>query len=110
MAVLVISTSTELSSYTQRTILDGVEYLLSFQWNQREAKWYLSIADSEGAPLGSGLKLVADFPLNRRLVDPGAPPGVLYAMDRTGEGVDPGLRDLGDRVFLIYVPVADLAA
>lgn len=106
----VINTSTELSSYTQRTILDGREYLLTFQWNQREEKWYLSIADQDGDPLGQGIKVVANFPLNRALTDIRSPPGILYAMDRTGQGCDPLLRELGDRVLLIYITEAELAA
>src|SRR5690606_19056022 len=41
MGLQIIRTDPELSSYTQRTVLDGREYLLEFQWNQRAEKWGL---------------------------------------------------------------------
>lgn len=108
MAKQVINTSQELSSYDQRVVLDGREYVLAFQWNQREAKWYLSISDQDGSPIVHGIKVVANFPLLRRLRDRRAPPGELYAQDRSGAGADPGLRDFGTRVILVYHPAADI--
>lgn len=110
MAIRVINTDSELSSYTQRTILDGREYLLTFQWNQRLAKWTLSLADQDGVSIADGLLLVADFPINRRLTDRRAPPGLIIPMDTSESGLDPGLTDLGDRVLLIYVDVEDIPA
>ncbi len=108
MTIQLISTSTTLSSYTQRTVLDGREYGFRFQWNQRAAKWYMDLADAAGAPIVFGVKVVADFPLLRRLTDSRTPPGELFAMDRSRAGQDPGLSDFGTRVQLIYIPAADL--
>lgn len=110
MATRIIPTSTELSSYTQRVVLDGREYTLGFQWNQREAKWYLSLADQDGVAIVHGIKVVADFPLLRTLTDRRAPPGEIWAQDRSGTGADPGLRELGVRVILVYMDAADLVA
>lgn len=108
MALRIINTSTELSGYTQRTILDGREYLLRFLWNMREAKWYLSIADQTGSPIVDGIKVVADFPLTRRIVDERCFPGSLIAMDTSEKGLDPGLTELGDRVVLVYDSVTEV--
>ncbi len=44
------------------------------------------------------------------LVNGRSPPGLLMAYDTSGEGIDPGLTDLGQRVQLIYYTVADVAA
>ena len=108
MAIRIIPTDPELSTYSQRVTLDGREYQVTLQWNQREAKWYVSLADADGAPIVDGVKVVANFPLLRTLTDRRAPPGEMFAMDRSGAGVDPGLRDLGRRVLLVYVDAADL--
>lgn len=94
-------------SYTQRTVLDGREYLLRFRWNQRAAKWYLSIYDQNEIPIYEGIKIVTNFPLlGYRIVDARRPPGEIIAVDVTSDR-DPGLYDLGSRVVLMYVDAAD---
>lgn len=110
MAIRKINTDSTLSSYTQRTILDGREYLLTLQWNQRAAAWFLSIADQEGDPIADGLRLVANWPVNRNLTDARGPFGLIIPLDTSGAGLDPGLHELGDRVLLVYVDVADIPA
>lgn len=110
MALLVVPTSTELSSYTQRVTLDGREYFMSFQWNQREAKWYLAIADENEDTIVSGIKVVADFPLTRKVADTRIAPGELLAIDFSQTGQDPGLTDFGERVLLVYVEASDVEA
>jgi hypothetical protein len=116
MTVVRIPTSIVESSYVQRTSLDGREYQLTFQWNQRESKWYLDIRDQDGDDIVVGIKLVANFSLVARVADARIPPGMLIASDLTvvpGDGktsYDPGLRELGTRVVLLYYPVADIEA
>ena len=73
-------------SYEQTTTLDGVPYILSFDWNARFKKWLLSIAASNGDDLASGIVVVANQDLHL-----GEDPS------------DPGLADLGNRVALTYV-------
>ncbi len=102
MALQQINTSTTLTDYTQRTILDGREYVLHLRWNGRSAKWFLSVLDQDESPIVQGIKIVADFPLLESAVDDRLPPGVLLALDTTQEGRDPGLTELGDRVVLVY--------
>lgn len=110
MAIRVINTPQNIPFFTQRTTLDGREYLLTFDWNQREQKWYLSIADQDEVPIVSSIKLVANFPLTHLLVDSRSPPGELFAMDTSGNGLDPLLSDLGTRVLLLYMDAEDLVA
>lgn len=88
------------SQWVQRTIIAGREYLLSFRWNTREERWYLSIADQDGVAIVSGLKIVCNWPLTRLVTDPRAPEADLIAIDMSGDGIDPGLLDLGVRVLL----------
>lgn len=108
MADFVIPTSTrqDRPHYTQRTTLDGTTYVLALNWNGREKRWMLSIRAADGTPIAEGLKVVIGWPLNRHVR--GGPPGMLWAVDTTGAGTDPGLQDLGSRVRLIYTDAAGL--
>lgn len=118
-----IDTSTELNDYRQVTTLDGRDYVLRFNFNQREGKWYLSIGDERDVNIVHGIKVVPLVSLLRKVKDARKPPGLLMARDLTasdaafelGEKIidlDPGLNDLGGRVALFYfledelVPVA----
>lgn len=102
MTTFRIPTSTESPSYTQRTTLDGREYILILDYNGRDGHWYMTLQDQDGAAIVSGLRVVVDYPLLRKVRDLRRPPGELYAIDLTGTHVDPGLTDLGDRVALFY--------
>lgn len=97
-----------------RVTLDGAEYLISLAWNQREGKWYLALSDSEGTPILSGVKVVADFPLlTLAKHDSACPPGEILASDTSGQGLDPFYDDMsGDspRVILMYATKDEVAA
>jgi hypothetical protein len=105
---LEIPTSTELPSYVQRTTLEGREYVLAFDWNEREGRWFFDVLDSEETPLAVGLKVVVGFPLLRRKTDPRLPPGDFLAIDTSDTGADPGFAELGGRVRLCYLEAAEL--
>lgn len=111
MATLLVPTSPGVPFYTQKTRLDGVDYVLGFRYNQREDRWYLSLADSEEIPILSGLKLVTNWPLLQAYhYDPRVPPGELFAMDLSGDDTPPGLNELGEglRTQLIYFEAGTL--
>jgi hypothetical protein len=108
--ILTIPTAPGVPFYTQRTRLDGREYLLRFSWNEREERWYLAIADEAEVVLVLGIKLVANWPLTRFYkFDPRLPPGELMVSDLTGTGTPPGLDDLGvgKRCELTYFAVTE---
>jgi hypothetical protein len=105
--MIIIPTLAGVARYSQRTILDGREYVLSFAWNSRVGKWSLSVADAKGVPIVQGIRIVCGLPLLRLLTDQRSPPGDLIALDRTGEG-DPGFNDLGTRVVLQYIEASSL--
>ena len=112
--MLIVPTSTELSSYTQRTEMDGTDYVLRFQFSQRLGRWYVSIFDQDDVPIAQGLGIRSNFEVARFLPDEIHPPGQLLVLDTVAatdqEAVDPGLRDLGDRVLLAYFEEAELLA
>ncbi len=93
--------------FTQVTALSGQDFVFTFKWNARESAWYMDIADQDDVLIVASRKLVVDYPLITRCVDPRRPLGVLWAIDRSGAGLDPGRFDLDGRVALIYVEPED---
>jgi len=94
--------------WTQRTALDGREYVLTFAWNARDGHWYLDVADQDGAALATGCALVVGYPLLYGVTDARRPAGDLAVLDTTGANdVDPGFADLGGRFQLVYYTQAD---
>ncbi|MCK6585962.1 MAG: hypothetical protein L6Q76_00095 [Polyangiaceae bacterium] len=121
MIVIIPTTGgVELANQTQRTALDGRDYLLTLRWNQREEAWYLDLADADDVLIRAGMKLVMGQPLLRGVLDARRPPGELLVLDMEGTSdavadlgpriADPGLDDLGVRHHLAYLDAAELAA
>lgn len=94
--VLLIPTTPGVPYYSQRTRLDGRDYILRFAWNQREERWYLTIADEDDQVILSNIKLLTQWPLLRyHLHDPRVPPGELIVQTLTQDLSPPGLHDFG---------------
>lgn len=93
-------------SAVQRTQLDGRDYVITWQWNERLARWTMSIADQDGDPIASGVALVVDFPLLSLVTDERAPPGTIAVVDRQSPTIDPTLTSLGVRHVVCYWPEA----
>lgn len=118
MTILRVPTSTELSSYVQRTSFDGRDFVLFFQFNQRLGRWFVDIADQDESPIVSGVRLVTNSPFIRSVTDPRRPVGELLVADLQGGGSDPatlatfardaGLEELGARFVLTYADAAEL--
>ncbi len=103
MTVLIIPTFPSLPSYRQRTVLDGVEFILDFRFAERERRWYLDIRKSTGQLLSGAIKLVSNFEfLASRRVSADLPAGELMVVDLRPTPADPGFDELGDVVQLIY--------
>jgi len=101
---------TGLPAFRQRTSLDGATFEFAFAWNEREGAWYMAVADADGLPLRSGIRLALSTPLLRSVADARRPAGELYAIDLDGTGADAGVNDLGVRVVLMYITAAERAA
>ncbi len=102
MAILRIDMPQDSPQFVQQTQLDGETYTFRFHWNEREEAWYLQIGDVDDVPIISSRKLVANWPLLMRVTDSRRPPGELYLVDPTGSDTDPGLKELSNRVELLY--------
>ena len=102
MALIECPTRKDLPAYKYVTTLDGTSYQLDFTFNDRMSKWFLSISDSQGNVIVDPVPIVATWPLFDRFKDARLPPGTLFAFDSSGQNMDPGRFDLGDRVRLLY--------
>ena len=85
---------------SQTTTLEGVPYLLYWDYNAREDAWYLSIADANGVDIYNGMKLICSAPgsspnfLLFKCRDPRRPPGDFVVISQTLDVDPPGLADL----------------
>lgn len=104
------------SHWSQLTTLAGRNYLLEFDWNQRDGKWYLTLALEDGTVIRRGIPVVSDYPLLWGLIDARRPPGELIVRDTVGgpaseernTALDPAFDDLGARFVLCYIDPEDL--
>lgn len=110
MAIVQIPVQQNLSAWSQRTTLDGVDYQLDFAWNGREGAWHVSLSDTQGNPIVLGLKLVTNRPLLKRFhFIAGMPPGEILAVDASGTISVAGYADLNNGVDVLYFDAAEIA-
>ncbi len=95
-------------SYDFATVLDGVSYVFSVYWNARDDAWYFDLLADDETPIRHGIKIALGSPLGRRSRSPLFPRGLLLAEDLSGEERDAGFDDLGTRVVVYFLPLADL--
>lgn len=103
-----IPTQQNLSSWSQRTQLDGTDYIIDFNWNGRDAAWYINLSTIEGTLLVGSIKLVSNRPLLKRFkyID-GMPLGEIVAYDGSGTIDQAGYGQLSNGVDLIYIEASD---
>lgn len=105
---LVLPTRLDLARYSFDVDLDNVKFQLSFEWNDRDSGWYMSIASVDGVPLLSGRRVVIGYPLISIYRTNGLPAGTFVAIDTSSKNEEPGFGDLGERVKLLYITRAEL--
>lgn len=106
----------ERAYYRQVTQLDGVDYVMRFNFNQRLCRWFLSVSDADDNPIVQGMRLSANFPLGRgpKTWHDNFPKGRLLLVDLQAEinqlARDPCLLCLGDRHVVMYYEEAEVSA
>lgn len=106
MSLITIPTTND-PFYKQVTALDGVDYTLTFTYDQREDCFYLTIGDATDVDIVRGIKLVCLWPLLLGKVDDRLPQGTLMVISNTTDDSPPGIDDLidGGRCELVYQEV-----
>jgi hypothetical protein len=93
----------DLNDSFSRVVLDGVQYLIRFTWNDTAQRWSFGLFTTQKAPLAQGIRMVPRFPLNLQIVGDTFPQGVF--------GVYTDLAAVGRRDFMdgkavfAYIPV-----
>lgn len=105
-----IPTRQDLAHYTLQIPLDGIDWLLSFDWNQYVRAWYYSIAQADGTILLAGRKILIDRSLLIGYRNPLLPPGDFIALDTTGSHTEAKIDDLGTRVLFYYMDLSEFAS
>lgn len=104
---LSIPTSPDEPFYEQQSTIDGVDYTLTFRYNQREKCFYLTIGDVDGVDIVKGIKLVCNWSLLLGHDDARLPRGRFMVLSHvTGNDDNPDLGDLGEgrRCVFYYFP------
>lgn len=108
MAV-VIPCQSSLVHYQMSIVLAARTFVLAFRFNTRNSSWYMAVSDEEENAIVAGIRIVVDWPLGFRTVDVRRPRGIFVALDTSGQQLDPGLNDLGNRVQLLFFEESDFA-
>lgn len=103
MATIVIPARSTPNAYKFKIDLEGVNYVLDFGWNQRSARWYMSIFQKDGETLLVGdIPILINVPLHDQYVDERLPPGRFIALDETGKNRQPIVSNFGTEIKLFY--------
>lgn len=88
----------------QSTVLDGVSYILRFDWIERAGFWRLGLYTAGGDPIVLGISLVSGVDLfSPYRSDPRVPVGGLWVMSQT----DPGRDAWARTAWLLYTTPSD---
>ncbi len=66
----------DLNDSFSSVVLDGIQYLIRFTWNDTARRWSFGLFTIQKIPLTQGIKIVPRFPLNLQIVDDNFPSGV----------------------------------
>lgn len=93
------------AKWSETVTMDGTVYRLTFNWNTRIQAWYMQIAEQDGSPIVSGIKLLPMISLLQRHKDARLPPGVLFSYDviEAGTAAAPSKSQLGSKMKLFYI-------
>jgi len=108
MTIYEIPIDSTYGAFTQKTVLDGVSYILGFRFNRTVGAWYMDISDALSNLLLCGIPLILDFPLTYRFVGriSGLPPGLFMVIDESGNEQILTRSNFGKGVNLLYQAVS----
>jgi hypothetical protein len=66
----------DLNDSFSRVVLDGVQYLIRFTWNDTAQRWTFGLHTMQKVPLAQGIRMVPRFPLNLQIAGDVFPQGV----------------------------------
>ena len=105
MAYIEIPLRTDIYSYFQNVVIDGVVYRMDVRYNGRMERWIIGLSDAEGNALLAGIPLLPSYPLTEKFRGciENLPAGQFLIVDETGAERTPTRDDLGEDIKLFYV-------
>lgn len=80
------------------------------RWNSRDAAWYFDLLAEDDTVIILGVKVVLGVSLGHRSKHPWFETNTLAALDTSGQNLDAGYDDLGDRVQVIHTPLDEITS
>lgn len=102
MALTPIPLPIDTPLFTRKTTLTGVDYILRFDYHERQDRWYFGLYSAQNAPILVGRKVVCGWDVLRTCALSTRPPGQLFFLSGADQR-PPGFTDLGRSTILIYV-------
>lgn len=107
MSLFELTVFPETPLYEYRATLSAREYVLRFDYNEREDRWFLYLFDAASALISGPMKIRPGVPLLRKVRwKDSCPAGEIIALDPSGTvdspGAAPTWNELGRRVRLFY--------
>jgi len=111
MTFLIIPVDNTVPSFTVTLNIEGIFFKFNFDYNYRDARWHLSIYNTDNTPVLLGLKLVLNYELIFQHPIEGLPRGslMLYDLSSTNDPCVFDDKSLGDRCQLIYITSDEIA-
>ena len=104
-----IITVKNIASFSQDVVLDGNNYRIEFNYNQRGDHWSMSVYTRENDPIVQGITIVKDYDLFGQYRAYDLPPGQLYAIDITETYERVERQTFLSPFQLVYITEAELA-
>jgi hypothetical protein len=109
MALKLITLPVDTPLFTLKATLTGTDYILRFDYQEKQDRWYVGLYDAQNNPIRVGMKAVCGWDILRTCSLSNRPPGQLFFLSG-GKQAPPGFADLGRSTILIYVDAEPQAA
>lgn len=108
--MLILPFIPSVAAYEFSADIDGVSYLFDVRWNSRDQAFYFNLFEDDGEPIAYGLKVVLGTLIGETTPHGLFRNGIIVAVDTTQESREATFDDLGTRVQVRYIPVAEYLA
>lgn len=87
---------------------NNIPTIIDTRWSARDEAWYLDFRQEDETPIILGVKVVLGVNLGRQSTDPFFQSQMFVPFDTSGADIEAGFDDLGGRVIVQRLTIADL--
>lgn len=96
------------NNYRLTVPFDNIPTLIDTRWSARDEAWYIDFREEDETPIMLGVKIVLGVNLARQSTNPFFRTQMFVPFDTSGTDVEAGFDDLGSRVIVQRLTIADL--